>query len=990
MKKLPRRKLSWPAGLGVLVSAAIITSSIAWSQRGGEPVVDQRTRFGLRHYVSDGQVVGVGAAHDMLVVRSLGDASGDQVAASVEAAGLTAFAEQGWTDDGPASVEHSARRLRNHGLFLVELARPLSPELLARTAALVARASDVLQCYPVLTRATGRAFYDDHLIVHAQPGQLDAVLSKTVAALDAKLVRRSLIPDAALVAVGARFAFDAVEASRWLDAHQRMAGLRSAEPEMYRELRVTALVDDPMLSDQWHLTRSGTDVPGVGQIHVEGAWDITKGNPDVVIAVFDTGTDLRHPDLIPNLIDGFDAVDGDDDPSAACSASYDGRDAAASCPAQTPYRESHATSVCGLTAGRGDNGLGTTGVCPLCTLRPVRVIGDESSEIGSGLSSAEAFRRGVNEGAWVINNSWGIGFSRYFPLSSVERSALRYARINGRDGLGTVILFAAGNDTADVAADPYASQPDVITVAATTNLDDWAYYSNYGREIDVAAPSNGGAINEDNHGLVSTDVSGDDGYDASDYTSDFGGTSGASPIAAGLAGLILSANPALTADQVRLILTDTADKILADKVDWTEVMGQDLEEVFAYDEVGHSIAFGWGRINAEAAVRAALHPPLHGARCADADCPLCDDDGRCQTHCKRQADCHDGTICEASVCLRPVPKPTEIGQPCSTDCPYCVDGVDSYFQATSLCTAECDTDLDCPDGFDCRLTERDGPSICAVGSPNAGEPNGIRNCFDEMTYAYVLVKGDDDQLYCSDMCLSDGDGACPYGFHCGDATCTCSRQMGGQWCIEWTCEETTPQQSDWYWPLCFADTGFGVQCQIDADCKKGDYCRADGTCRIDDRQGCFACNPCQSDDECGGFGYCYDTNDDGGSRCYTPCSSAGDCPGDSVCRDVTLRRGTLRACVSPDPGSDTLNCDPDYSCSVPCRDDVPCPSGQVCDETAGTCATAPEPDAGVSETADAGTTDPEPRGCECSGSSQGLTSALALLALCALVRRHRR
>ena len=95
-----------------------------------------------------------------------------------------------------------------------------------------------------------------------------------------------------------------------------------------------------------------------------------------------------------------------------------------------------------------------------------------------------------------------------------------------------MILFAAGNDTSNVRKDAYAKHPSVIAVAASTNLDDWAAYSNYGDEIDIAAPSLGGSVQQDNYGIVTTDVRGGTrGYsvdgtqaDDSDFDVDFAST----------------------------------------------------------------------------------------------------------------------------------------------------------------------------------------------------------------------------------------------------------------------------------------------------------------------------------------------------------------------------------------------------------------------------------------------------------------------------------
>lgn len=944
------------------------------------------SRFATRWYASGDRHVVVGAADDALMLRAEPQAQANDVAAAVEQAWIQ-LAEKDQAKALPAIAE-LARPLDQKGLFRVQMTAKLSSASRVALAQALLAQRPIIQVYPVLQRGAGQAYAAQNLILRAAPGQLEAMLGKALPLLDATLLRRSRIADTALIAVGERFAQDAIEASRWLAEHPGLLGAVVAEPDIYRTLRPKAVVNDPMFAQQWHLDRVDDSVPGEGSIKVQGAWDVTKGDPQVVIAVVDTGTDMNHPDLVDNIVGGFDASADDEDPEAECSSSYDGAGEAASCPANKPYRESHGTSVCGTSAGRGDNNLGTSGVCPLCSLMPVRLLGDETT---SGLSTAETFVRAVDDGAWVINNSWGPGVSYFFPLTETERGALHYARTQGRGGRGTLIVFAAGNESSDVGSDSYARDADVMGIAASSNLDDWSYYSNYGAEIDVAAPSSAGATDRDSYGIVCADYAGGEGYAAGDYTTDFGGTSAASPVVAGLAGLILSANPKLTADQVRVILTSTAEKIRADKIDWVNVIGQDLETVFDYDDNGHSIGFGWGRVDATRAVAKALAPSMQGALCSETPlCPSCDDDGRCQLRCKYQEDCPDGTVCQDLLCVNPRPAPTDIGELCSEDCAYCVAGVDNDYNEIELCSDFCVDDTQCPSGFDCRLITAGGAKLCAVGSKEAGEPAGPRNCYDDFVQGRVLVSGEDGQTYCADMCLADGPGACPYGFHCSNATYTCTQQYGS-YCFEYSLEESTPMQSDWYFPSCFPDPGFGMYCQTDDDCKLGDYCNAGGYCQIDDRQGCQACDSCETDADCGPRGHCTDAG--GEQRCAIACDTDGSCPGDSLCREVSLRRGTAKYCLSPVGGSGELWCQEDWSCSVPCRDDVPCGAGLEC--VAGDCVT-PEPDpqpvVDAGGSADGGGNEVA-GGCNCStaaGSGAGTPSLLlwSLMGMGLVLRRR--
>lgn len=929
-------------------------------------------RFSPRHYVSGGQRVVVDATLDHLALRADPARAPAELALIVEeAAAKVATSAGGWP------LVSEVVLARPHGLFVVRFADDVPRVTLAQLARALAEHPTVDAVYPGLRRRSGRAFADERLVVTASAGRLDDVLEKVSERVGGRVLRRARVPNTAVVEVGAPFARDAVEASAALAG---VDGLVSAEPELYREYALKAVeVDDPLFEEQWHLTRGpGDTVPGEGQIFAPAAWEVTFGDPSVVVAVFDSGTEIDHEDLAANVVGGFDAVDGDDDPSPECSWSQDGRDYAPSCPNQRPFRESHGTSVSGTIAAVGNNTTGVVGVCPGCSLLPVRLLGDA---MGSGLTTAEAFVRAVDEGADVINNSWGPGASIYFPLSQAERDAFEHARTVGRGGLGTVIVFAAGNDTSNVALDAYAAWHQNVAVSASTNLDDFALYSNYGFEIDVAAPSHGGVFEADNYGIVTTDVTGVEGYAAGEYNDSFGGTSAASPVTAGVAGLVLSANPNLTAEQVRLVLTSTADKILADKIDWVAAIGQDLEELFAYDERGHSIGFGFGRVNAGAAVAAAASPSLLGAPCDVEGCALCDAaSNRCLTTCSEQSDCPDGSVCDDGACRLPRPSYTAIGQPCSAACEACVPALDSQFESTEVCTAVCESDDTCPSGFDCRRPESGGPALCTPGSRSAGEPAGIFNCFNDVVGVSVIVETSQDRL-CTDICLSD-DSACPYGFACGGADCECTAGSN-RGCWEYTCTTAAFGNGNFPVPVCLPQPGFGTTCDEDLDCPQGDYCKG-GACVLDDRAGCNVCGACTTHEECGLGGYCTGLRDSDVGTCTKLCRTNDDCPGESACVDWDDGRGGERVCGSNVPAEPGDFCAAGWTCEVECRDDVPCEDGKVCDD--GAC--VPDVhggDAGSSD--DGGDGVVTGSGCGCASSEGGSLLWLGVL-LVGLVRRR--
>ena len=938
----PRSILSRPtihrvAGAFCALAAILWTSSSQASE--STAAMEVETRFSLRSYMSAGQEVLVDVHLDQLVLQTNESVRADDLILPLEEVLAKANAVTGTH----AQLTAPPRKVRAEGLFHVTFNESLSRSLLAGIARELIETKNVPNVFPVLRRGTGRAFYDDRLVITSAPGQLDEVLAKSLEQSGGVLLRKSRVPNTALIRVGPALGQDAVEASR---AISQIPGVESAEPNLYRELVPLSLSDDPLLANQWHLYRDdASQVPGTAHIDAVNAWEMTRGSPAVVVAVFDTGTETSHEDLAPNVVGGFDAVDDDNDPSAECSGSQDGRDYSSECPNNRPFRESHGTSVSGTIAAKGNNGLGLSGVCPECSLMPVRLLGGYAS---SSLSIAEAFVRAVEEGAWIINNSWGPGASIYFPLSRSEKDAFEYARTKGRNGLGTMILFAAGNDTANVALDSYAATHLTLAISASTNLDDFALYSNYGRQIDVAAPSAGGTVQADNYGIYTTDVTGDEGYSEGDYNPSFSGTSAASPVAAGVAALVLSLNPQLTSDQVRLALTSTAAKIAANQVNWVEVIGQDLNELFQYDERGHSIGFGFGRVDAKKAVEYAQNPSLNGDFCNAEGCEVCGSQGRCQTRCEVQADCPDGTTCRGGSCAIPSARRTDVGEACSADCTWCVAAIDTEFELMDICTTTCSTDAECPAGFDCRLTEYGGPSICAPGSTNAGEPQDTFNCFSGTFGTQLVVAGDDGQKYCSDLCFTDGAGACPYGFSCAWAACECT-QPTNRGCFEYTCEEVMMSQSN-LGEVCFPDPNHGVRCRDDVDCKAGDYCDAQGACRVDDRAGCDICGACTSNEECGERGLCYGLRNADVGQCTRVCQDDDDCPGDSTCKEVDTGWRSYKFCTAPTAPGDEI-CAPEYQCEVACRDDVPCGSGEVCER--GACVPAPEDEASSSDSDDA-------------------------------------
>lgn len=359
-------------------------------------------------------------------------------------------------------------------------------------------------------------------------------------------------------------------------ALQRLKAVERAEPDIDTPLDhyVFSAPTARLWGHMWQLENRGTvpDNPGVhlkagADAKVAEAWQLLEGygNPNIVIAVIDNGIDLEHPDLVNKIIKPVTLWEGSQGDSLFNNPIY-----------------THGTPCCGVAIAPDDGG--SCGSAPAARLMPMSGTG-YSSEI-----TEQMFNYCIDNGADVISCSWGTTDTS-FALNQEKIDAIAKAAKEGRGGKGCVICFAAGNEGSDM-LNVYGEHPDVICVAASTSEDEHAGYSNTGMAVTICAPSNGG-----NFPIIAARASWDedtpyefDGIDRGEQYKDFGGTSSATPLVAGICALILSANPNLTAKEVKDILTQTADKI-GEPEDYVD---------------GHSIKFGYGRVNAAKAVQAAL------------------------------------------------------------------------------------------------------------------------------------------------------------------------------------------------------------------------------------------------------------------------------------------------------------------------------------------------------------------------------------------------
>ncbi|MBN2588706.1 MAG: S8 family serine peptidase [Sedimentisphaerales bacterium] len=341
-----------------------------------------------------------------------------------------------------------------------------------------------------------------------------------------------------------------------------------------------SIPDDEYFSNLWHLYNTGQTggTPGA-DINVTDAWKITTGDPNIVIAIIDTGVDTNHPDLINNLVEGYDFFENDNNPL----------------PDLEEPGAAHGTMCAGLAAAQGNNSIGVCGVTQNCKIMPIRIA--DYYDFVSDADLATSFRWAAENGADILSNSWGSSYP-----SPTIKSAIRDVTTQGgigRNGKGCIVCFAAGNWEDGGPVMYPASYPEVIAVGATDHDDLAWYYSASGPELDIVAPSGAGTRTDyfflGKPYLWTTDITGIYGYGIEnidttilDYSDSMNGTSGACPIVAGVAALILSAEPNLTNIQVRNILLDSAHDL---------------------GTPGRDDYYGFGRVDANSAVTMALNPP---------------------------------------------------------------------------------------------------------------------------------------------------------------------------------------------------------------------------------------------------------------------------------------------------------------------------------------------------------------------------------------------
>lgn len=474
---------------------------------------------------------------------------------------------------------------------------------------------DIKSCHEIYTIDTGLELgATDEFLVKFKPDISQKEIEKLHKKFNVKVVKSTKIYQLLKVGVSS----SVLEIA---NAYQESGLTRFSQPNFISELVLHQIPNDTYFVNQFSLHNTG-------QVFADGhsgtvdadidapeAWDITTGSNNIVIAVLDQGVTSDHPDL-PNTrqvrLNGSNFADGNpNNPSPTGNSN-------------------HGNGCAGIIAATQNNNQGISGIAPNCRIMPLRIFNSDDTGITpQGLADAIEFA--VDNGADVISNSWGYNTTNP-NFQPVVRDAIIYATTQGRNGLGCVVVFSAGNtanhvlgNNGNVNFPSNVNVNGVLTVGASDRFDLQANYSPSedvssanNQIIDLVAPSHRAyscQIATETFEAFTIDIPNNAGYNPvnnSDcgslpvissvlpssgtnhlsYTGRFGGTSYSCPQVAGVAALVLSINSSLTQQDVFNIVTSTAD----------EAGG------YSYS-LGKSNELGNGRLNAHQAVLAALPPP---------------------------------------------------------------------------------------------------------------------------------------------------------------------------------------------------------------------------------------------------------------------------------------------------------------------------------------------------------------------------------------------
>lgn len=321
---------------------------------------------------------------------------------------------------------------------------------------------------------------------------------------------------------------------------------------------------NPLYTQQYYLNNTGQYDGTAGvDINITPAWNITTGSSSIKVAVIDSGVDKLHEDLSANVLSGYTISDST---SGGSPSSY-------------YAKYGHGTCCAGII-GAINNNVGIRGVASGVKLIPINMFKSSPTALVNSDSIANAIK-------WAYQRSDVLSCSWSCNPSQVIADAINEATSLGRGGKGCVVVAAAGNDgDAGYGVHFPANMSNVIAVGAINNKGVVWGYSCKGSELNLVAPSGDGNSTSD---IVTTDISGGQGYVSGNYYYRFSGTSAACPQVAGVAALMLSINPYLPESRVREILQSQATDL---------------------GPAGFDTSYGYGLVNAGASVsRAQVEKP---------------------------------------------------------------------------------------------------------------------------------------------------------------------------------------------------------------------------------------------------------------------------------------------------------------------------------------------------------------------------------------------
>ncbi len=350
-----------------------------------------------------------------------------------------------------------------------------------------------------------------------------------------------------------------------------------AEVQQKRQKQYTRIAD-PLYESQWHLH---THPFGIDADYASG-----KTGAGITVAIVDDGLQHAHPDIAANY-------------DAGHSWDFNGNDAD---PQPESIHDGHGTSAAGVAAGVKENGHCGRGVAPSAKLVGLRTIADSVTD----LTEAQALSHNGIGVVDIYSCSWGPaddGTSMVAPGQLVQQTLALYAgQLRGRLGKGNVYVWASGNgrEAGDTCAfDGYASNMFVNAIGAINHLGNVSWYSEGCAALMAVTPSSGAMM-----GITTIDLMGSAGYDATECTANFGGTSAAAPMAAGILALVLQERPDLTWRDVKHIIAKGSLPVQTTDPDW-HMNGAGYK---------HSHTYGFGLMKVPSLLNAArLHelvPPM--------------------------------------------------------------------------------------------------------------------------------------------------------------------------------------------------------------------------------------------------------------------------------------------------------------------------------------------------------------------------------------------